>query len=119
MLKGIGLGHLAEKFKTEGINLKLVLDMESNHLRRMMVDLEINWGARFKIEREIQKLKTRPCNPLTTVVDVELEKQTSTDNLFDECGLCSITKNRRTLNLNAELAVNLSAVFVLLFQTQH
>ena len=93
--------------------------MGSDDLRRKMVYLEINWGARFKMEREIQKRKTGPYNPLTTVVDVELEKQTSKDNLFDECGLCSITKNRRTLNLNAELAVNFSAVFVLLFQTQH
>ena len=53
--------------------MKLVMVMGSDDLRRRMVDLEINWGARFKIEREIQKLKTRPCNPLTTVVDAELE----------------------------------------------
>ena len=30
MLKGIELGHLAEKFKTEGIDLNLVLDMVQN-----------------------------------------------------------------------------------------
>ena len=54
MLKGIGLGHLAEKFKTEGIDLKLVLDMGSGDLRRMMVDLEINWGARVKNPRNVK-----------------------------------------------------------------
>ena len=37
MLKGIKLGHLAEKFKPGGIDLNLVLDMGSDDLRRMMV----------------------------------------------------------------------------------
>ena len=39
--------------RIEGIDLNVMLDMGSDDSRRMMVDLEINWGASFKIEREI------------------------------------------------------------------
>ena len=32
---------------------------------------------------------------MTTVVDVELEEDTSEDNLFDECDLCSIANKQK------------------------
>ena len=76
-----------------------MLNMGSDDLSRKMNYLGINWGASFKMEREIQKRKTGPYNPLTTVVDNELEKQTSKDKLFDECGLCSITKKHKNPQL--------------------
>ena len=60
ILGGIGLGNLAENFTKEGIDLKLLLELSSEDLRRMMQDLGVNWGDRYKIEKQIEQVKQNP-----------------------------------------------------------
>ena len=46
VLDDAGVGGLSGKFKSEGIDIKLLLDLHLDDLRRMLKDLEINWGER-------------------------------------------------------------------------
>ena len=52
MLTDVGLSKLTEKFKSEGIDSNLLMDLNIDDLSRMMKDLEINWGDRYKIEKQ-------------------------------------------------------------------
>ena len=54
VLKEIGLENLLANFEKEGIDLKLLMELDKDDMRRMMRDLDINWGARYKIEKEIK-----------------------------------------------------------------
>ena len=56
-LGDIGLGNLADKFTNEGFDLKLLLDSNSEDLRRMMQDVGVNWGDRYKIEKQVEQVK--------------------------------------------------------------
>ena len=57
VLDDAGVGGLSGKFKSEGIDIKLLLDLHLDDLRRMLKDLEINWGERYKIEKQIDVVK--------------------------------------------------------------
>ena len=71
LLGDIGLDNLADKFTNEGIDLKLLLDLNSEDLRRMMQDLGVNWGDRYKIEKEVEQVKQ---NPIHIVENITLEE---------------------------------------------
>ena len=60
ILGGIGLGNLADQFTNEGFDLKLLLDSNSEDLRRIMQDLGLNWGDRYKIEKQVEQVKQNP-----------------------------------------------------------
>ena len=57
VLADVGLTKLTEKFKCEEIDINLMLDLAIDDLRRMLKDLDINWGDRYKIEKQVEKLK--------------------------------------------------------------
>ena len=54
VLADMGLTKLTEKFKCEGIAINLLLDLAIDDLRRMLKDLDINWGDRYKIEKQVK-----------------------------------------------------------------
>ena len=54
VLADVGLTKFTERFKCEGIDINLFLDLAIDDLRRMLKDLDINWGDRYK---QVQKLK--------------------------------------------------------------
>ena len=37
-----------DKFVNEGIDVNLLLDLALDDLRRMLKDLDVNWGQRYK-----------------------------------------------------------------------
>ena len=59
LLKDTGLETLLGKFEKEGTYLKLLMELDRDDMRRMMADLDINWGARYKIEKQVEKVKDR------------------------------------------------------------
>ena len=59
LLKDAGLETLLGKFEKEGTYLKLLMELDRDDMRRMMADLDINWGARYKIEKQVDKVKDR------------------------------------------------------------
>ena len=56
-LGDVGLDSLTEKFEKEGIDIKLLLDLKQEDLRRMLKDLDVNWGDRYKIEKQVEMIK--------------------------------------------------------------
>ena len=94
-LENIQLINFAENFKKEGIDLKLILDMNKEDLRRMLTDLEINWGDRYKIEKEIEKHWSKAENNnlerfvenCDTVLEIEKTVEKSVSNVDTVLGI--------------------------------
>ena len=45
------------KFSSEGIDIKLLLDLNQDDSRRMLRYLDINWGDRYKIEKQVELVR--------------------------------------------------------------
>ena len=106
ILGEIGLPDLNRKFESEGISLKLLLELSKEDLRRMLSDLEIRWGDRYKIEKQVEKIKneneTFEDSPEHTVIDsaddiAETVQQSAPETVIEdslnsddsECSLCA------------------------------
>ena len=46
-----------DTFVNEGIDIKLLLDLALDYLRRMLKDLDVNWGQRYKLEKCLDAIK--------------------------------------------------------------
>ena len=57
VLDEAGVGGLFNKFSSEGIDMELLLDLNRDDFRRMLKDLDINWGDRYKIEKQVGLVK--------------------------------------------------------------
>ena len=57
VLEEAGVGSLFLKFSSEGIDIKLLLDLNQDDFRRMLKDLDINWGDRYKIEKQVELVR--------------------------------------------------------------
>ena len=53
---GVG-SFLSLKFSSEGIDIKLLLDLNQDNFRQMLKDLDINLGDRYKIEKQVELVR--------------------------------------------------------------
>ena len=49
----IGLGELALEFETEKVDLNMLISMPKDDFKTLLVDFDLKWGERYKLEKAI------------------------------------------------------------------
>ena len=107
----IGLGELALKFESEKVDLNMLISMPKDDFKTLLVDFDLKWGARYKLEKaialEIDSLSSVSVDTNNEVNDIieayttdEVAESVITTNevaeirQFQECELCNIAKDQ-------------------------
>ena len=53
ILIDIGLGELALKFESEKVDLNMLISMPKDDFKTLLVDFDLKWGERYKLEKAI------------------------------------------------------------------
>ena len=59
LLDAEGLSNLKSLFQKEDITLEMLIEMGTEDMRRMIKDLGISWGEKYRIEKLVEKAKRK------------------------------------------------------------
>ena len=87
LLKSIGLENHTSQFQDEKVDLKLILDLSEDDMRRLLVDFNIKWGDRYRFEKAIKDVKDRkPIETIENNQDSTIQLASNVDDTLQSSG---------------------------------
>ena len=115
LLNSIGLENYAANFLEEKVDLKLILDLSEEDMRRLLVDFNIKWGDRYRFEKAINEVKeSKPVEKNGNGEDSHIHIEQNTGDALEPSGETLLQEHTEVSDMDIPLDEESSDVHITL-----